>query len=70
VRHPMYAGALLLMLATPVALACWWAEVPVAVLVAVIVLRLLDEERFLDANLRGYTDYRARVRWRLVPRVW
>jgi protein-S-isoprenylcysteine O-methyltransferase Ste14 len=70
VRHPMYAGALLMLLATPVALGSWWAILMFFPLCAVIVWRLSDEERFLSANLAGYDEYRARVRKRLLPGVW
>jgi protein-S-isoprenylcysteine O-methyltransferase Ste14 len=70
VRHPMYAGALLMLLVTPAALGSWWALPMFIPLCAVIVWRLADEERFLAANLPGYGDYRARVRQRLIPRVW
>ncbi|HZQ05030.1 MAG TPA: isoprenylcysteine carboxylmethyltransferase family protein [Anaerolineae bacterium] len=70
VRHPMYAGALLLVLATPVALGSWVA-VPFAIpLILVIVLRLLDEEKFLSVNLPGYAEYRQKVRYRLIPFIW
>jgi protein-S-isoprenylcysteine O-methyltransferase Ste14 len=70
VRHPMYAGAALLVVATPPALGSWVA-VPCAVLLMLaIVARMLDEERFLAAELRGYDEYRGRVRCRLVPFVW
>lgn len=70
VRHPMYAGALLLVLATPVALGSWlalWCVPPFALAIAA---RLLDEERYLREHLGGYDAYRARVRYRLVPLVW
>ncbi len=70
VRHPMYAGALLMMAVTPLALGSWWALPAVAALAAAIVVRLVDEERVLAARLAGYADYRGRVRYRLVPRVW
>ena len=70
VRHPMYAGALLMMLATPLALGSWWALLAVLVLGAVIVARLLDEERLLATKLPGYGPYRERVRYRLLPFVW
>jgi protein-S-isoprenylcysteine O-methyltransferase Ste14 len=70
VRHPMYAGALVMLLGIPLALASWWALVPIPVMVAVIAWRLGDEERQLVADLAGYADYRARVRSRLVPGVW
>ena len=70
VRHPMYSGALLLFLGTPPALASWWGLLPVALLAALLVARLRDEERFLLRNLAGYGDYRAKVPFRLVPGLW
>lgn len=70
VRHPMYAGAFLLLLATPVALGSWVALPFVLPLIFVIVARLLDEEKFLSANLSGYADYMRHVKYRLVPFVW
>lgn len=70
VRHPMYAGALLMLLATPVALGSWWGVLLFLPIGLVIVWRLLDEERYLAANLAGYVEYCARVRWRLIPGVW
>jgi protein-S-isoprenylcysteine O-methyltransferase Ste14 len=70
VRHPMYAGALLLVAATPIALGSWWGLIAFVALAAVIVWRLQAEERFLLRNLHGYADYRMRTRWRLVPFVW
>jgi protein-S-isoprenylcysteine O-methyltransferase Ste14 len=70
VRHPMYAGASVLLLFTPIALGSW-VGVPFALpLILVVVARLLDEEKFLVANLNGYTEYRQRVRYRLIPFIW
>jgi protein-S-isoprenylcysteine O-methyltransferase Ste14 len=70
VRHPMYSAAVVLMLGVPLALGSWWGLVLVVSGVAVLVWRILDEERFLSDNLAGYTDYKNRVRFRLVPLVW
>ena len=70
VRHPLYAGALFGILATPIALGSCWGLLPAGVLAGAIVWRLLDEEAFLDHNLAGYEDYRRKVRWRLVPWIW
>ena len=70
VRHPMYAGAFLMLLGVPAALGSWWSAVAVVPLYAVIVWRLLDEERVLVRDLAGYAEYRAKVRHRLVPFVW
>ncbi len=70
VRHPMYAGALVLLAGIPLALGSWWGLAGSLLLVPVIVWRLVREEDFLAANLPGYSDYRRRVRYRLTPVVW
>ncbi|HLZ82742.1 MAG TPA: isoprenylcysteine carboxylmethyltransferase family protein [Caulobacteraceae bacterium] len=70
VRHPMYAGALIMIAGIPLGLGSWWALIPAALLVPVIVWRLMREEVFLAANLAGYDGYRGRVRYRLAPIIW
>lgn len=70
VRHPMYSGAILMFLATPLALGSWWAFLPAIVLSAMIAVRLIDEERFLLIHLPGYDAYRSSVRYRLIPGLW
>jgi protein-S-isoprenylcysteine O-methyltransferase Ste14 len=70
VRHPMYAGGLLYLLGTPLALGSYWGLVVFGAVVPLLLWRLFDEERFLSRNLPGYTEYRKRVRHRLVPFVW
>lgn len=70
VRHPMYSGAMLLLVFTPLALDSW-VGLPFAIpVILVIVARLLSEEKFLASQLRGYDDYRRKVRWRLLPGIW
>lgn len=70
VRHPMYAGGGLLILSTPPALGSW-AALPLSLgVLLLLIARILDEERFLSANLAGYKDYLLKVRYRLVPFVW
>jgi protein-S-isoprenylcysteine O-methyltransferase Ste14 len=70
VRHPMYAGALLMLLASPIALGSWWGLLGFVALLGAICWRLLDEERFLLSNLAGYAAYTRAVRYRLAPRIW
>jgi protein-S-isoprenylcysteine O-methyltransferase Ste14 len=67
VRHPMYSGALLLLLSTPIALDSGWALLTFIPMCAIIIARLLDEERFLKKNLAGYASYCLKVKWRLFP---
>ena len=70
VRHPMYAGALIMIAGIPLALGSWSGLIPAVLLLPVLVWRLIREEAFLTTNLVGYGDYRNRVRYRLVPIVW
>lgn len=70
VRHPMYAGALLLILFTPTALGSWVAVLFSIPLILVIAARLIDEERYLKANLRGYEEYCQKVHYHLIPFIW
>lgn len=70
VRHPMYAGIAILLVGMPVGLGSVIALAASAVLIGMLVVRLLDEEKLLRAELPGYAEYCARVRWRLAPRVY
>jgi protein-S-isoprenylcysteine O-methyltransferase Ste14 len=70
VRHPMYAGALLMFIGMPFALGSWWGLAVVPLIVGALIWRLIAEERFLVKHLAGYGEYRGRVRWRLVPGAW
>jgi protein-S-isoprenylcysteine O-methyltransferase Ste14 len=70
VRHPMYAFALLYLLGTPLALASWWAFIPLVAMLPFLLWRLLDEERLLERELPGYREYQERVRHRLLPFLW
>ena len=70
VRHPMYAGAGLLVMVTPIALGSWVA-IPLAIgLMLVIVVRLREEEKLLAERLAGYAEYCSEVRHRLIPFIW
>jgi protein-S-isoprenylcysteine O-methyltransferase Ste14 len=70
VRHPMYIGALIMLLGVPLALGSWWGLVTIIPITLVLVWRLLEEENVLARRLPGYSDYRSKVRYRLVPLIW
>lgn len=70
VRHPMYIGALVMLIGVPLALGSWWGLSTIALMVVVLVWRLLDEENFLAERLAGYSEYQNRVRYRLLPFIW
>jgi protein-S-isoprenylcysteine O-methyltransferase Ste14 len=70
VRHPMYAGALVMLFGTPLALGSWWGLLMFIPMTFTIAWRARDEERFLIKNLSGYKEYCRIVRYRLLPFVW
>jgi protein-S-isoprenylcysteine O-methyltransferase Ste14 len=70
VRHPMYAGALIMLLGIPIALGSWWGPLVLAAMMPALIWRVYDEEKFLSENLPGYAEYMERVRYRLVPGMW
>jgi protein-S-isoprenylcysteine O-methyltransferase Ste14 len=70
VRHPMYAGALLLVIFTPPALGSYWALLVAVAFLPALAWRLLDEEKVLRRDLPGYADYCRKVRYRLIPGIW
>jgi protein-S-isoprenylcysteine O-methyltransferase Ste14 len=70
VRHPMYAGAIPLSIGMPLWLGSYAAALAAVVPIAILVVRILVEERFLRRELPGYEEYTRKVRWRMVPGVW
>lgn len=70
VRHPMYVGNVVMMVGMPLALGSYWGLLFVLPGIAVLVFRILDEEKLLTQDLPGYRDYAQHVRYRLVPSVW
>lgn len=70
VRHPMYSGMAVTMLAVPLALGSYAALPVFALTVPILIYRLIHEERTLRRELPGYAEYCERTRFRLVPGVW
>jgi protein-S-isoprenylcysteine O-methyltransferase Ste14 len=70
VRHPMYFGNVILMIGVPLALGSYWALLFVIVGLAILALRIRDEETLLAQELVGYPEYMRKVHYRLVPGVW
>jgi len=70
VRHPMYLGAALMYLASPLALGSYWALLPGLLIIPILVARIINEEKVLARDLNGYTAYTQQTRYRLLPGVW
>lgn len=70
IRHPMYLGAMVMILLTPIALGSW-RSVPVFLLyIPLIAWRIVNEEKVLLRDLPGYREYCQKRRYRLLPFVW
>lgn len=70
IRHLGYAGGIVALLMTPIALGSWVALVPGALVACGFILRTILEDRFLQEELSGYRDYAGAVRYRLFPGIW
>ena len=70
VRHPFYAADPLIFVGLGLWLESYAAVLCAVVPVALVLLRLQLEERFLWRELPGYAAYAARVPYRLIPGVW
>ena len=70
IRHPMYAVTIWLFLAIPIVLGSWWALLCMVPYPFLIAIRILNEEKILENNLSGYKEYKAKVKYRLVPFIW
>ena len=70
VRHPMYSATLLLFLSMPLVLASPWSFAIMLLYIPIIALRIRNEEQVLERELKGYTEYKQRVKYKLIPFIW
>ena len=70
VRHPMYLAGLLLFIGTPMLLGSACGLLVGLLLCFLLAGRIIGEERMLVKELEGYTDYRKKVKYRLIPFIW
>lgn len=70
VRHPMYAVTVWLFLSIPVVLGSWWSLLCFVPYIAVIAVRIVNEEKVLTEGLDGYAEYKKRVKYRILPFIW
>jgi protein-S-isoprenylcysteine O-methyltransferase Ste14 len=70
VRHPMYLGMVAMYVFSPLALGSYWAMIPAILIIPALMFRLLDEEKVLERDLAGYSDYMKKVKHHLFPGIW
>ena len=70
VRHPGYLGGLLCNIVTPFVLSSFWGLIPAVIAVVLLSIRTYLEDKTLQRELEGYTDYTNEARYRLLPGIW
>lgn len=70
VRHPMYAATVIMFLSMPIILGSLISLAVMSLYIPLIVVRLLGEEKILEASLPGYIEYKSKVRYRIIPYLW
>ena len=70
VRHPMYSATLLLFLSMPIVLGSVYSFLIFLAYPFIIAKRIKAEEEFLEKELSGYSEYKKKVKYRLIPFIW
>lgn len=70
VRHPMYTSTILLFLSMPLVLGSFFSFIIFMIYPVVIVKRIRNEEEVLEKSLEGYSEYKRRIKYRLIPFIW
>jgi len=70
IRHPMYISTILLFLSVPLMLGSFFSFLIFLIYPVIIFKRIRNEEEVLEKNLEGYSEYKKRVKYRLIPFIW
>lgn len=70
VRHPMYTATVLLFLSMPLVLNSLISFIIMLAYIPIIVKRIRNEEEVLETELKGYKEYKQKVKYRLIPFIW
>lgn len=70
IRHPMYTASIFLFLSMPLVLGSLISFFIFLLYPILIIIRIINEEKFLDKELEGYTEYKKKVKYRLIPFIW
>ena len=70
VRHPMYSATVLLFLSMPLILGSLLSFIIMLAYIPIIVKRIMNEETVLEKELKGYPEYKDKVKYRLIPFIW
>ena len=70
VRHPMYAATVLMFLMIPIILGSWCSFFVFLFYPIIIAIRINNEEKLLSEKLYGYSEYKEKVKYKIIPFLW
>jgi protein-S-isoprenylcysteine O-methyltransferase Ste14 len=70
VRHPAYLGSIIQSLGFPLLFGSLWSIIPIGLLIILFVIRTNLEDKTLKEELKGYSDYSNKTRYRIIPYIW
>ena len=70
IRHPMYTATLLMFIPMPLILGSFWGLIPLIFYPPIIIVRIINEEKVLTKGLPGYSEYKKKVKYRLIPFIF
>lgn len=70
VRHPMYSSTILLFLSMPLVLGSFISFVIFLFYPLILIKRIRNEEKILEEGLKGYKDYKKKVKYKVIPYIW
>lgn len=70
VRHPMYTATIFLFLSMPLILGSLISFFVFLLYPVLIIVRIINEEKYLEENLIGYKEYKKKVKYRIIPFIW
>ena len=70
VRHPMYTATIFLFLSMPLILGSLISFFVFLLYPVLIIVRIINEEKYLEENLMGYKEYKKKVKYRIIPFIW
>ena len=70
IRHPLYSGAIIWVLFLPISLGSWISLIPAILAIIPLLIRIKFEEDMLINGMEGYEDYKTRVKYKLIPKIY
>lgn len=70
IRHPMYLSSLLIFISIPLILKSLYGFYIFLLFIIILIIRIKKEEKILVKQLKGYSSYKLKVKYKLIPYIW